>query len=819
LPRADGDSPLSSNEGSSFSRNLILKNPGSWSRYPATIVLLAATYVVVGRLGFTASAIHPVVSSAWPPSGVALAALLLLGKRFWPAIALGAFVVNLTGGIDPIAAATIAAGNTLEALAGAWLLTSLTGFRPSLERLQDVFALVLAAIVSTPVSATIGVATLIATGGAAGIPHGTIWLTWASGDAIGILLAAPLALTWAAGPPLRVTARDVVEAAALGSVLIGFTAVLFEIPFSYVYAIFPVTIWAALRFGPRGAATSSLVVSVLAIGYTLRGVGPFATSTPVNNLFQLQTFIALLGLTTLILAAVIAERRTAEFALERSREQHRDIVRYASVGVIQTDPEGKILLANPALARILGYDGPEQLVGRNMTDVYWDPTQRAALIARYDIVAAGDALEVQFKRRDGSPTWVDLQARAVKDAAGQTTYFEGFIYDLTARKHLEKQFQQAQKMEAVGRLAGGVAHDFNNLLTVISSCTDFILDDKTLVPEHRADLTEIKKATDRATSLTRQLLALGRTQVLHPSTINLNERLVELLPMVKRLFETTIDISIETAPDLWAVRADPGQIEQVLLNLALNARDAMPEGGALTFATENCVVAAERAPVNQEYTMKPGDYALLTVRDTGIGMDEDTQRKIFEPFFTTKAVGKGTGLGLATAYGIVKQSGGYIKVRSVPGYGSEFLIYLPRTNATPEKIVVRAAGNGQAASGTVLLVEDEAPVRQALQRILLAEGYSVIAATNGTEALELFASSNGTIDLLITDLVMPEMGGRELARKCADLRSALKVIYISGYTRDSLLSQQTFEEGTEFIEKPFTRDAILDRIGRVLRSI
>jgi PAS domain S-box-containing protein len=819
LRRADGNSPLSSNEASPFSRNLILKNPGSWSRYPATIALLAATYVVAGRLGFTASAIHPVVSSAWPPSGLALAALLLLGKRFWPAITLGAFVVNLTGGIDPIGAAAIAAGNTLEALAGVWLLTSITGFRPSLERLKDVFALVLAAIVCAPVSATIGVASLIATGGAAGIAKGTLWLTWASGDAIGIALVTPLVLTWAAGPPLRVTARDVIEAAVLGTALIAFTAVLFLIPFSYVYAIFPVTIWAALRFGPRGAATSSLLVSVLAIGYTLRGLGPFVTSTAVNNLFQLQTFIALLGLTTLILAAVIAERGTAELALERSREQHRDIVRYASVGVIQTAPDGTILLANPALARILGYDGPEQLVGLNVADdVYWDKTQRAELISRYDIVAADNALEIQFKRRDGTPTWVDLQSRAVKDATGQTVYFEGFVYDLTARKHLEKQFQQAQKMEAVGRLAGGVAHDFNNLLTVISSCTDFILDDQTLSAEHRSDLTEIKKATDRATAVTRQLLALGRTQVLRPSTIDLNDRLAELLPMLKRLIETTIDISIETAPDLWAVRADPGQIEQVLLNLALNARDAMPEGGALTFATENCVVAAERAPVNQEYTMKPGDYALLTVRDTGVGMDEDTQRKIFEPFFTTKTVGKGTGLGLATAYGIVKQSGGYIKVRSVRGYGSEFLIYLPRTNATPEKIVAREVYNGQTATGTVLIVEDEAPVRQALQRILLAEGYSVIAATNGAEALELFESSAGTIDLLLTDLVMPGMGGRELARKCSDLRSALKVIYISGYTRDSLLSQQTFAEGTEFIEKPFTRDAILERIGRVLRS-
>jgi PAS domain S-box-containing protein len=781
---------------------------------------LAATYVLAGRLGFTASAVHPVVSSAWPPSGVALAALLLMGIRFWPGIALGAFIVNLTGGIAPLAAMGIAGGNTLEALTAAWLLTSFAGFRVSLERLRDVFALVvLGAIASTPVSATVGVAVLTLSGGAAGIPFWTIWTAWFSGDAIGIVLVTPLILTCAAGAPLRLSARDAIEASVLVAILIAFTAALFQTPFSYVYAIFPVTIWAALRFGPRGAATASFIVSALAIGYTVRGFGPFAISTPVTNLFELQTFIAVLALTTLILAAATAARRTAESNLQRSRQQHQDIVQYASVGVLQTDLDGNILLANPALARILGYDAPEQLIGLNMADaVYWDQTQRAAVIARFDVIGGGDALEVQWKRKDGSPIWVDLHGRSVGDGVDVPAYFEGFIYDLTSRKHLELQVRNAQKMEAVGRLAGGVAHDFNNLLTVIASCTEFVLGDQTLADEHRNDLGEVKKATDRATSLTRQLLAFGRTQVLRPCTIDLNDRLAELLPMLKRLFETAIDIRIETASDIWAVRADPGQIEQVLLNLAINARDAMPDGGALTFVTENCVVAAERVAQDQEYTIKPGDYVLLRVRDTGVGMDENTQRKIFEPFFTTKEVGKGTGLGLATAYGIVKQSGGYIKVHTAPGKGAEFLIYLPRTDAAPDKIVPPVHRDDCPASGTILVVEDEAGVRQALQRILTANGYTVATAANGAEALELFTARRHEIDLLITDLVMPGMGGRELALQCCLMRDALKVIYLSGYTRDSLLSQQTFEEGTEFIEKPFTREAILERIARVLRA-
>jgi PAS domain S-box-containing protein len=431
---------------------LITENPRGWFRYLLGVALLAASYVVAGRLGFTASAIHPVVSSAWPPSGVALAALLLFGKRFWPGVALGAFVVNISGGIAPLGAAAIAAGNTSEALLGAWLLTSFGEFRPSFQRLRDVFALVLAALASTPVSATVGVVVLTVTGGAAGISRDTMWLTWCSGDTIGILLVTPLVLTWAAGPRPRVAARDVIEASVLGGLLIACTAVLFRTPFSYVYAIFPVTIWAALRFGPRGAATASLVVSVLAIGHTLRGAGPFASSTAINNLFQLQTFIGLLALTTLILAAVIAERQTAESALQRSRQQHRDIIQYASVGVCQTDPDGKILLANPALARILGYDGPEQLVGLNVADhVYWGQTDRAELIARNALLSVAGGVEVQWRRipnLGGSPC-------AFRDGRGRRDSVPGGICLRSHRAQAAREAVPAGAEDGGGRPARG----------------------------------------------------------------------------------------------------------------------------------------------------------------------------------------------------------------------------------------------------------------------------------------------------------------------------------------------------------------------------
>ena len=807
--------------GPPFLSDLISNPTDKRLRYIAGIALLAAIYVIAGRVGFTAAAVHPVVSSAWPPSGIALGTLLLLGTRYWPAIALGAFVVNLTGGIGPLVAASISVGNTLEAVTGAWLLTRLAGFRPSLQRLRDALALTaIGALGSSIIGATIGTTVLALSGYADGISRVTMWLGWASGDAIGIVVVTPLILAWASGGRPQPSKREALEATVLAAILLLSTVALFQIPFSYVYAIFPVTIWAALRFGARGATTASAVVSVLAIWYTVRGFGPFATSSAVSNLFELQTFIALLAVTGLIIAAVIGERRATELELQRSREQHRDIVHYASVGIFQSTPDGVIVLANPALARILGYDDPNALIGRNVTEaIYWDSTERSGLLSRVESLAEGAELEMQWKRADGSAIWVDLHARAVKDSAGNTAYFEGFVYDLTSRKNLEGQFRQVQKMEAVGRLAGGVAHDFNNLLTVIASCTDFILGDPTLPETHRTDLTEVKKATDRATSLTRQLLAFGRTQVLRPSTLDLNERLAELHPMLKRLFETTIDIRIVPAADLWAVRADPTQIEQVLLNLALNARDAMPGGGILTFLTENSVIEREHTVSDQEYTMKPGDYVLLRVRDTGVGMDAETQRKVFEPFFTTKEIGKGTGLGLATAYGIVKQSGGYIRVRTAPGKGTEFEIYLPRTDAPiSNNVAPPERRQGARVSGTVLIVEDEAAVRQALYRLLTGEGYSVFTASNGAEALDVFSTHRDEITLLITDIVMPAMDGRALAEKCCALRASLKVMYVSGYTQDSLLSQQTFADGTVLIEKPFTRDAVLARIAEVLTA-
>jgi CheY-like chemotaxis protein len=368
-------------------------------------------------------------------------------------------------------------------------------------------------------------------------------------------------------------------------------------------------------------------------------------------------------------------------------------------------------------------------------------------------------------------------------------------------------------MEAVGRLAGGVAHDFNNLLTVIASCTDFVLSDPTLGDEHRDDLKEVKKATDRATALTRQMVAFGRTQVLRPATINMNDRLTELLPMLKRLFESTIDIRIQPAKDLWSVRADPGQIEQVLLNLAINSRDAMPDGGTLTFTTENRTVDANPSGVGM-YRMDAGDYVLLRVRDTGVGMDEETQRKIFEPFFTTKEVGKGTGLGLATVHGIVTRSGGSVNAYSEVGRGTSFKVYLPQSDLSQVVSVPLPTVRAPTGTETILVVEDADGLRELAKRLLERQGYTVLVAANAAEALQLF-EQNASIDLLLTDVVMPGASGPELTQQLVDRRPALKVVYMSGYTEDAIVHHGVLKPGISFLHKPFTSEAL----GRKLRGV
>jgi PAS domain S-box-containing protein len=644
----------------------------------------------------------------------------------------------------------------------------------------------------------------------------------------------------------------------------------------------------------------------------------------------------------------ISERKRAEESLRKAEKRYRSIVENAVEGFFQTTSDGLYVSANPALARMYGYESPEELM-KQVSDigrqVYVDLNRREEFKRIMEEHGVVQDFEYQVYRRDGTKIWLSENARVVRDEDGTILYYEGTVEDITAykraeeelrqreaeyrrlienvpevvwkadedgrvffisekiekvfgytleeirqggerlwfgcmhpddrervreeyaklfrenqpfdveyriqhrdghwmwwhdramgiegnqeeryaegllsditeRKQMEQQLRQKQKMEAIGQLAGGVAHDFNNLLTVIRGHTDLLLDHIGQTDALRRNVEQIQKGADRAASLTRQLLAFSRKQVLQPKVLDLNVVVAEMGKMLPRLIGENISLMISASPSLGRVKADPGQIEQVILNLVVNARDAMPQGGRLTIETAN--VDLDEAYAQRHPTVKPGPHVMLAVSDTGCGMDPETQSHIFEPFFTTKELGRGTGIGLATVYGIVKQSGGWIWVYSEVGKGSTFKIHLPRVDEDGE-----AAGESETpasvrtGSETILVVEDNDSLRQLTCEFLATAGYTILAARDGSEAIRIARQHKDPIHLLLTDVVMPGMSGSELAKRLAALRPSLRVLYTSGHTGDAILQQGVLEEGTSFLPKPFTRDALAEKVHAALAT-
>jgi len=521
-----------------------------------------------------------------------------------------------------------------------------------------------------------------------------------------------------------------------------------------------------------------------------------------------------------LVPAIERELREAKgrAALRASEAGYGTLVEHAPVGIYRSTPEGRFLSVNAALVRILGYASPADVLQLDLTkDVYADPVERQRLLERDYTNREYDELEATWKRKDTSLLSVQLSVRAIRNAAGQVEYYETFVRDETEQRRLQQQLVQAQKMEAVGRLAGGVAHDFNNLLTVITSYTDLLLEDLGPGDPKRDDLEQVRKAADGAASLTRQLLAFSRQQVLQPRVVSLNAVVESLQKMLQRVIGEDIEVAITLAPDLGAVRADVGQLEQVLMNLAVNARDAMPTGGKLTVATDNVELGPES--VRDDSPVGAGRFATLTIKDTGVGMDETTKARIFEPFFTTKGPGKGTGLGLATVYGIVQQSGGFIWVDSEVGRGTTFKIHLPRVDE-PVEHEPRSPAAAGAVRGreTVLVAEDAAPVRAVMREVLERQGYRVLEAANGAEALQVAAMHDGPIHLLLTDVVMPILSGRALAELLTKQRPDTRVLYTSGYTDDSIIAHGILDPGIAYLQKPFTPETLAQKVRDILDS-
>ena len=535
---------------------------------------------------------------------------------------------------------------------------------------------------------------------------------------------------------------------------------------------------------------------------------------------QLRTAILRLSLfffVAMLICWLNAALRAAQENLRRSELNFRSLVTNAPYGICRCDSTGKILDANPAFLELLGHTSADELIGQHIFSLYADDDKWFDLADFLRSSEPFKGLAAEWKRKNNTTTVVRVSGRSVANGRPEGLVFELFAEDVTERRALEQQLRQSQKMEAVGRLAGGIAHDFNNLLMVILGYSEFLLERLGAEPHLRGPAQEIASAAERASSLTRQLLAFSRKQMLAPRVVNLNDVATENIKMLTRMIGEDVDLVMVPSPNLWPVRADAGQIDQVIMNLAVNARDAMPSGGKLTLETSNVTLDEEYARFHAP--LRPGEYVMMAISDTGAGMDSETQSHIFEPFFTTKGT-KGTGLGLSMVYGIVKQSGGYIWVFSEVDKGTTFKIYLPRVSSTGEPAAQIAAPidyrKVEPGTETILLVEDEANLRYLARQYLEKQGYKVIEAADGAVAMQIAVAHEATIHLLLTDVIMPGMNGRELAQRISEIRPNVKILYMSGYTENVIGHDGTLDAGVRLLQKPFNLRDLKSKVREVL---
>lgn len=534
------------------------------------------------------------------------------------------------------------------------------------------------------------------------------------------------------------------------------------------------------------------------------------TITPVlSNSGEIQNFIAI--------KQDVTERKQQEEELRDVKDKYREIFEDSVLGMFQNTPDGRYLRVNRAMARMFGGESPQAYIDQMQNlrkQLYVDPSRREEFEALMKKEGSVRDFEYQAYRPDGTKIWLLENARTVHGERGEIAYYEGTVQDISERKVLEAQLRQAQKMEAIGRLAGGIAHDFNNVLSVISGYSQLIMLEPGRSDELVNRVKEIKKASERAASLTRQLLAFSRQQVLQPRVFNINATIAETSNMLRRLIGEDVELVCKADPSLGNAKADPGQIVQIVMNLAVNARDAMPKGGQLIIETRNARL--DGAYLAQHPGAQSGDYILMTVSDTGAGMDAETLSHIFEPFFTTKELGHGTGLGLSIVYGIVKQSEGYVSVYSEPGIGSTFKIYLPRVYEEVPHFESRVGiHSGSRHSETVLLVEDQAELRCLITEFLGRCGYHVLEAADGCEAIQI-ACNQSSIDALITDVVMPGINGSELAGVIGELCPGVKVIYVSGYSSTAIAAHGILPQGVVLVEKPLELARLAETLDFVL---
>jgi PAS domain S-box-containing protein len=518
----------------------------------------------------------------------------------------------------------------------------------------------------------------------------------------------------------------------------------------------------------------------------------------------------------LVTVVDVTSRKLSAEALRRTEAQYRAIVQNAPVGIYQTTPDGRILAANQSLADIVAAGSPDSLIGTSIDAFYANRAERDALIAQHQPGTGSRPVELEWKRADGVPIWIELAARAITDTAGRTVYWEGFVYDISERKRLEAQLTQAQKMESVGRLAGGIAHDFNNLLTVMIGYAEMLHTTEDMPESFRPAVGEILSAARRAADLTGRMLAFARKQRVEPRAVNVNNVVRGVEVLLRRIIGEDVRLDVHLASELPPVLIDPAQLEQVMMNLAVNARDAMPRGGTLTIVTDVVDITDDQA--RRRPGLRPGPQVRLSLADTGVGMDEDTLARVFEPFFTTKEPGKGTGLGLAMCYGIVKQANGFIGCDSAKGVGTTCTVLLPAASGevSPEPATVTTGRPARAAtaSSVILVVEDEPVVRQFVAEVLRGSGHEVHVTGSAQEGIEIAAVLRGRLDLVITDVVMPQMDGVALAARIREQQPDVRVLLMSGYQDRAVAAADT---SSLLLPKPFTAGQLRDRVEDALR--
>ncbi len=784
--------------------------------------LCAASYFVAARLGYAAMTERYVV--VWFPAGLMLAALSMNATRDWPAIITGGMLGGILADMlqalpaDVVISSTIA--NTLETTLAALVVRRFTGPNPTMHSLRDFAAVFVgAAMLSNAVTSFLG-SLVIQHGWNIGFANA--WFVWWVGDGMGMIVVAPVIL--ATAEMLRtmksVSARLVIEALAiLAAVAVASRLLLVNVVApesveeSQRYLIIPLMIWAGVRLWPWGATTSTLVLTLVSLWtlHTSPVAFSAASATATGQVFEVASYLALAGVSALIPAVILAEQRRLQVEASITGQRLKEMAESIDdVFFIIEEPGGTPLYLSPAWANIWGRP-IEQGYDNQVRFDAMHPDDRPAVAAAKGAGAQGRGADVTFRifRPDGTIRWIKSKSFPVRDETGQARRTVGVARDITDLRDAEQRMLQAQKVEAVGRLAGGVAHDFNNILTVIMAEADFLRANASLPPDAADSLAEIQHSAQSAAALTRQLLAFSRRQIVEPRLFDVNVAVRDMSKMLQRLIGEDIHLEIVLGPEMLGVRADQGQLEQVMANLVVNARDAMPRGGNLTVETL-FVEALPGAPASDAGSV------VLTVRDTGVGMSSEVIAHAFEPFYTTKPTGVGTGLGLATCHSIVQAAGGRIDIASEVGRGTTVRVSLPFVPISLEKERADAASAAPRGSETILLVEDEAAVRKVTARLLRAQGYQVIEARDAAEALRQLERPDARVNLLLTDVVLPGMGGRELADLARVGRPDMRTLFASGYTDDVILKNQLLNQDSVVLQKPFTAEALARRVREAL---